>query len=70
MRSILNEAKIGINIYTSPHIQRINERFIFNNEGNKDENLYKLLKEVEQILGEKITFFEILTCTFMKKAGK
>ncbi len=69
MRSILNEAKIGINIYTSPHIQRINERFVFNNKEIDDENLYKLLKEVEQInKGEKITFFEILTAAFMKKA--
>ena len=31
MRSILNNANIKCNIYTSPHIQRINERFIFNN---------------------------------------
>ena len=28
MRSILDEAKIKINIYTSPHIQRINESYI------------------------------------------
>ena len=28
--SILKEAKISCNVYTSPHIQKINERFIFN----------------------------------------
>jgi dihydrofolate synthase/folylpolyglutamate synthase len=29
--SILKEANIKCNVYTSPHIQRINDRFIFNN---------------------------------------
>ena len=37
IRAILNQANIKCNIYTSPHIQRINERFIFNNEELKDE---------------------------------
>ena len=31
MRAILNAAKIKSNIYSSPHIQKINERFVFNN---------------------------------------
>ena len=31
MFSILKEAGIKSNIYTSPHIKKINERFIFNN---------------------------------------
>ena len=30
--AILKETNIKCNIYTSPHIKRINERFIFNNE--------------------------------------
>ena len=30
--SILKESGIMCNIYTSPHIQKINERFIFNNQ--------------------------------------
>ena len=30
MRAILNAAKIKNNIYTSPHIQKINERFVLN----------------------------------------
>ena len=30
VRSILKTANINCNIYTSPHIQKINERFIFN----------------------------------------
>ena len=30
--SILKETNLKCNVYTSPHIQRINERFVFNNE--------------------------------------
>ena len=44
IRAILEDANINCNIYTSPHIQRINERFIYNNEEISDDNLVKLLK--------------------------
>ena len=47
--SILKEAKIKCNVYTSPHIQRINERFIFNNQELDDEKLADLFEEVEKI---------------------
>ena len=71
MRSILKEAKIQTNIYTSPHIQRINERFIYNNYEIDDEELSKLLLETEKINnGEQITYFEILTAAFLKKANE
>ena len=30
--SILREAGVKCNVYTSPHIQKINERFVFNNQ--------------------------------------
>ena len=30
--SILKEANIECNVYTSPHIQKINERFVFSNQ--------------------------------------
>ena len=30
--AILKEANYKCNIYTSPHIQKINERFVFNNK--------------------------------------
>ena len=39
MRSILNEASIKINIYTSPHLQKINERFVFNNNEIEDNEV-------------------------------
>jgi len=71
MRSILSEAKIQTNIYTSPHIQKINERFVYNNNEIDDEELSKLLLETEEINnGEQITFFEILTAAFLKKADE
>ena len=37
MFSISKEANFKCNIYTSPHIKSINERFIFNNEELNDE---------------------------------
>ena len=69
--SILKEAKIKCNVYTSPHIQRINERFIFNNQELEDEKLAHLFEEVEKINdNQKITFFEILTACFFYKAAQ
>ena len=69
--SILKEAKIKCNVYTSPHIQRINERFIFNNQELEDEKLAHLFEEVEKVNdNQKITFFEILTTCFFYKAAQ
>ena len=71
IKAILNEAKINCNIYTSPHVQKINERFIYNNKEIEDDNLANLLTEVEEINNnEQITFFEILTAAFFYGAKK
>tara|TARA_B100000029_G_scaffold81124_1_gene72202 strand:- start:1067 stop:2332 length:1266 start_codon:yes stop_codon:yes gene_type:complete len=71
IRSILKEAGIKCNIYTSPHIQKINERFIFNDEEISDEDLSNLLCEVEKINdGEEITYFEILTAAYFYHSAK
>ena len=71
MFSILKEANFNCNIYTSPHIKSINERFVFNNEELNDEDLANLLEEVEKANnGEPITFFEILTAAYFLKASK
>ena len=65
IKAIFTEAKINCNIYTSPHIQKINERFVYNNNEIEDDDLANLLSEVEEINNnEQITFFEILTATF------
>ena len=69
--SILKEANICCNVYTSPHIQRINERYIFNNQQLSDIELADLFEEVEKINDyEPITFFEILTACYFYKAAQ
>ena len=71
MFSILKEANFNCNIYTSPHIKSINERFVFNNEELNDEDLANLLEEIEEANnGEPITFFEILTAAYFLKASE
>ena len=69
--AILREANIKCNIYTSPHIKRINERFVFNNEELNDDDLGILFEEVEEANNnEPITFFEILTAAYFYYASK
>ena len=69
--AILREANIKCNIYTSPHIKRINERFVFNNEELNDDDLGILFEEVEEANNnEPITFFEILTAAYFHNASK
>ena len=69
--SILKEANIKCNVYTSPHILKINERFVFNNEELGDDELADLFEEVEKINdNQPITFFEMLTACYFYKAAK
>ena len=69
--SIMKEANIKCNVYTSPHIQKINERFFFNNNQLEDNKLALLFEEVEKVNNNKpITFFEILTACYFHKAAE
>ena len=69
--SILKEANFRCNVYTSPHILKINERFIINNKELSDDELADLFEEVENINNNKpITFFEILTASYFYKAAE
>ena len=69
--AILKEANFNCNVYTSPHILKINERFVFNNEELGDNELADLFEEVEKINdNEPITFFEILTACYFYKAAE
>ncbi len=69
--AILRETNIKCNIYTSPHIKRINERFVFNNEELNDDDLRILFEEIEEANNnEPITFFEILTAAYFYNASK
>ena len=71
IRAILTEANINCNIYTSPHIQKINERYVYNNEEISDEDLSKILSKVEEVNNnEPITYFEILTAAYFYGAKK
>jgi len=63
--SILKEANYKCNVYSSPHISCINERFIYNNEMISDDDLANLLNEVHEVNnGKPLTYFEALTATF------
>ena len=65
MRAILTAGEIKCNIYTSPHVKKINERFVYNNKEIDDDELCQILSEVEEANnGDQITYFEILTAGF------
>ena len=69
--SILKEAKVKCNVYTSPHIQKINERFVFNNNMLNDDELINLFEEVEKINDQNpLTFFEALSACYFYKAAQ
>ena len=69
--SILKEANYKCNVYTSPHIQRINERFVFNNKPLADDELANLFSKIEEVNnGSQITFFEVLTVAYLDYAKK
>jgi dihydrofolate synthase/folylpolyglutamate synthase len=65
LRSILKEANYKCNIFTSPDVICINERFIYNDEMISDDDLANLLNEVHEVNnGEPLTYFEALTAGF------
>ena len=69
--AILKEANFNCNVYTSPHILKINERFVFNNKELSDDEFADLFEEIENINGNNpITFFEILTASYFFKAAQ
>ena len=69
--SILKEANFKCNAYTSPHILKINERFIFNNEELSDEELANLFEKIEKVNdGLPLTLFEALTACYFYKAAQ
>ena len=71
LRSILKEANIKCNIYTSPHVKCINERFIYNDEMISDDDLSNLLNEIEETNnGQPLTYFEALTAAFFHGCKK
>ncbi|TVP92929.1 bifunctional folylpolyglutamate synthase/dihydrofolate synthase [Alkalibacterium sp.] len=68
LASILNESDIKVGVYTSPHLERINERIQINGREITDEEFIRLteavaplVEEVERELDEVLYSFEILT---------
>ena len=71
IKAILKDADINCNVYISPHIQKINERYEYNNQEISDEELSGLLLKVKEINNnDAITYFEILTAAFFYEANK
>ena len=71
IRSILEEAGYSCDLYSSPHVISITERFVFSGKEISDDELCDLLEEVERInKGQSITFFEFLTSCFFLKASR
>ena len=69
LSSILKEAGLNCNLYTSPHLQSYTERYIFDNKEINENDLAILLEDVDRILeNDSATVFEILTCAFIKFA--
>ena len=65
LRFILKEANYKCNIFTSPDVISINERFVYNDEMIGDDDLANLLNEVHEVNnGKPLTYFEALTAGF------
>ena len=65
IRSIFEAAGYKVDLYTSPHVQKYTERFIFESKEISEEKLFNLLSEVDSINNSKpITVFELLTSAF------
>jgi len=65
LRSILNEANYKCNVYTSPNVISINERFVYNDEMIGDDDLGDLLNKVHEVNnGKPLSYFEALTAAF------
>tara|TARA_Y100000590_G_scaffold24609_1_gene28004 strand:+ start:2210 stop:3511 length:1302 start_codon:yes stop_codon:yes gene_type:complete len=63
--SIFKAAGYKADLFTSPHVQKYTERFIFESKEISEENLFSLLSEVGSINNNKpITVFELLTSAF------
>jgi dihydrofolate synthase/folylpolyglutamate synthase len=61
---LLAEARLSVGSYTSPHLERVNERLSWNGDAIEDEALAEVLTfvaEVERQLPDAASYFEILT---------
>ena len=62
IKTIMIESNYKVHAYISPHLEKINERFIIANNEISDRKLYENLKYISKINNNKpITFYEITT---------
>ena len=62
LKEILENHKLSVNLYTSPHLINFNERIRIKNKLISEQKLIKILEEVEKKnANNPITFFEITT---------
>ncbi|GAC1604842.1 MAG: folylpolyglutamate synthase/dihydrofolate synthase family protein [Acidimicrobiales bacterium] len=69
LSAILAEHGLSVGTYTSPHLERLNERLAWNDEVIDDESLAQVLLEVrsyEVHLGAELTHFEVLTAAALR----
>ena len=67
--ALLVEAGLTVGTYTSPHLQRINERISRCGEPISDDELADVLSDLEQLeplVGEKCSYFELLTAAGLR----
>ena len=75
--SILVAAGLSVGTYTSPHLQTMRERIALNGDALSEEvfgdvfgHLKPYLEMVERSLGERLTYFEVLTAMFFLWAAE
>ncbi len=67
--ALLAESGLTVGTYTSPHLQRINERIARNGEAIDDDDLAELLRDLEQLVavaGVEPSYFELLTAAALR----
>ena len=71
LRNIFEAAGYKIDLFTSPHISRYQERYVFGSKEISENELFELFVEVSKVNGSKpITIFEFLTAAFFYYSDK
>jgi len=71
VRSIFEAANYKVDLFTSPHISRYEERYVFGSKEISENELFELFVEVSKVNGSKpITIFEFLTAAFFYYSDK
>jgi dihydrofolate synthase / folylpolyglutamate synthase len=69
IKNILNKSGFYVGLYTSPHVNEINERIMINNKNISDEKLNYYINYVKQKMEQaktRLTYFEFLTLAAIK----